>query len=52
MNCFGFQFDPVELITKKPQTVVLMLQSHEENVLQTVCEALYKYCDKGEGLLA
>ena len=41
-----FQFDPVELISKRPQTIVLMLQSNEESVLQTVCEALYKYIDK------
>jgi len=40
------EFDAVELITKKPQTVVLMLQSNEEILLQTVCDALYKYSEK------
>ena len=39
-------FNPVELISKRPETVVLMLQSAEESVLQTVCEALFKYIDK------
>ncbi|XP_057312423.1 armadillo repeat-containing protein 3-like isoform X2 [Hydractinia symbiolongicarpus] len=40
------EFDAVELISKRPQTVVLVLQSDEETVLQKVCEALYKFADK------
>jgi len=40
------EFDPVELVTRKPQTVTLMLQSTEENILQTVCEALFKFAEK------
>ncbi|XP_066920274.1 armadillo repeat-containing protein 3-like isoform X2 [Clytia hemisphaerica] len=42
------EFDPVELVTKKPQTVTLMLQSAEESVLQTVCDSLYKYAEKSQ----
>ncbi|XP_065668674.1 armadillo repeat-containing protein 3 isoform X3 [Hydra vulgaris] len=40
------EFDPVNLVTKKPQTVVLMLQSPEENVLLVACETLYKFAEK------
>ena len=40
------QFDPLELVSKKPHTVVLMLDSPEEHVLQGACEALYKFAEK------
>lgn len=42
------QFDPLELVSKKPHTVVLMLDSPEEHVLQSACEALYKFAEKCE----
>ncbi|KAK2556510.1 Armadillo repeat-containing protein 3 [Acropora cervicornis] len=41
-----FEFDPLELVSKKPHTVVLMLDSPEEHVLQSACEALYKFAEK------
>ena len=40
------QFDPLDLVSKKPHTVVLMLDSSEEHVLQSACEALYKFAEK------
>ncbi|XP_067051365.1 armadillo repeat-containing protein 3-like isoform X1 [Acropora muricata] len=40
------EFDPLELVSKKPHTVVLMLDSPEEHVLQSACEALYKFAEK------
>lgn len=40
------EFDPLELVSKKPETVVLMLDSQEETVLQNACEALYKFAAK------
>lgn len=40
------QFDPLDLVSKKPHTVVLMLDSPEEHVLQSACEALYKFAEK------
>lgn len=40
------EFDPLELVSKKPHTVVLMLDSPEEHVLQSACEALYKFSEK------
>ena len=51
LNLFFFlffckQFDPLELVSKKPHTVVLMLDSPEEHVLQSACEALYKFAEK------
>eukprot|EP00794_Sanderia_malayensis_P004774 gene4774-5401_t len=48
------EFDPVSLVSKKAQTVVLMLDSPEEAVLQSACEALYKFaekCDENKQLL-
>lgn len=36
----------MELVSKKPHTVVLMLDSPEDNVLQSACEALYKFSEK------
>ena len=43
-----FQFDPLDLQTKKAQTVILMLDSPEDTVLQSACEALYKFSLKCE----
>lgn len=40
------EFDPLDLVSKKPHTVVLMLDSSEEHVLQSACEALYKFAEK------
>ena len=40
------QFDPLDIVSKKPHTVVLMLDSPEEHVLQSACEALYKFAEK------
>ncbi|RMX38217.1 hypothetical protein pdam_00003351 [Pocillopora damicornis] len=40
------EFDPLELVSKKPHTVVLMLDSPEEHVLQSACEALHKFAEK------
>ena len=40
------QFDALDLVSKKPHTVVLMLDSSEEHVLQSACEALYKFAEK------
>ena len=48
MQSFCEQFDPLELVSKKPHTVVLMLDSPEEHVLQSACEALYKFSEKCE----
>ena len=45
-SLFFQQFDPLELVSKKPHTVVLMLDSPEEHVLQSACEALYKFSEK------
>ncbi len=33
-------------MSKNPGTVVLMLDSLEESVLQSACEALYKFSEK------
>ncbi|XP_065061689.1 armadillo repeat-containing protein 3-like isoform X1 [Rhopilema esculentum] len=40
------EFDPLDLTTKKAQTVVLMLASPEDGVLQRACEALFKFSEK------
>ncbi|XP_031563754.1 armadillo repeat-containing protein 3-like [Actinia tenebrosa] len=48
------EFDALELVSKKPHTVVLMLDSPEENIQQLACEALYKFsqkCDENRQLL-
>lgn len=44
--CMYLQFDPLDIVSKKPHTVVLMLDSPEEHVLQSACEALYKFAEK------
>ncbi|XP_053116677.1 armadillo repeat-containing protein 3 isoform X2 [Hemicordylus capensis] len=41
-------FDPLSVESKKAATVVLMLNSPEEEVLSKACEALYKFASKGE----
>ncbi|XP_039187378.1 armadillo repeat-containing protein 3 isoform X3 [Crotalus tigris] len=41
-------FDPLSVESKKAATVVLMLNSPEEEVLYKACEALYKFALKGE----
>ena len=43
---FFSQFDPLQIVSKSPGTVVLMLDSPEETVLQSACEALYKFSEK------
>ncbi|XP_046850751.1 armadillo repeat-containing protein 3-like [Xenia sp. Carnegie-2017] len=42
------EFDPLQIVSKSPGTVVLMLDSQEETVLQAACEALYKFSEKCE----
>ena len=41
-----FQFDPLMIESKKAATVVLMLNSDEDEVLAKACEAVYKFADK------
>ncbi|KAG6934277.1 armadillo repeat containing 3 [Chelydra serpentina] len=41
-------FDPLSIESKKAATVVLMLNSPEEEVLATACDAIYKYASKGD----
>ncbi|XP_007504933.2 armadillo repeat-containing protein 3 isoform X2 [Monodelphis domestica] len=41
-------FDPLTIESKKAQTVVLMLNSTEEEILAKACEAIYKFALKGE----
>ncbi|KAM6976412.1 armadillo repeat-containing protein 3 [Aplochiton taeniatus] len=41
-------FDPLPIESKKAATVVLMLNSPEEEVLAKACEAIYKYAEKGD----
>lgn len=45
----AFQFDPLTIESKKAATVVLMLNSPEEEILAKACEAIYKYALKGLG---
>ena len=42
------EFDPLQIVSKNPGTVVLMLDSPEEAVLQSACEALYTFAEKCE----
>lgn len=44
---FAFQFDPLTIESKKAATVVLMLNSPEEEILAKACEAIYKFALKG-----
>ncbi|XP_043920496.1 armadillo repeat-containing protein 3 [Protopterus annectens] len=41
-------FDPLPVESKKAATVVLMLNSPEDDILAKACEALYKFADKGD----
>ncbi|NWR71858.1 ARMC3 protein, partial [Centropus unirufus] len=41
-------FDPLKIETKTAATVVLMLDSPEEEILAKACEALYKFASKGD----
>uniref|UniRef100_A0A8C9SM48 Armadillo repeat containing 3 n=1 Tax=Scleropages formosus TaxID=113540 RepID=A0A8C9SM48_SCLFO len=41
-------FDPISIESKKADTVVLMLNSAEEEVLTKACEAIHKYAEKGD----
>uniref|UniRef100_A0A452SKP5 Armadillo repeat containing 3 n=1 Tax=Ursus americanus TaxID=9643 RepID=A0A452SKP5_URSAM len=43
-----FQFDPLTIESKKAATVVLMLNSPEEEILAKACEAIYRFALKGE----
>lgn len=47
-------FDPLSVESKKAQTVVLMLDSPEDEILIKACEALYKFaekCDENRAML-
>nr|XP_054770907.1 armadillo repeat-containing protein 3-like [Lytechinus pictus] len=47
-------FDTLAVESKKAATVVLMLESPEEEILIKGCEALYKFaekCDENRGML-
>uniref|UniRef100_A0A8C0J0P6 Armadillo repeat containing 3 n=1 Tax=Chelonoidis abingdonii TaxID=106734 RepID=A0A8C0J0P6_CHEAB len=41
-------FDPISIESKKAATVVLMLNSPEEEVLAKACDAIYKFASKGD----
>ncbi|XP_055003196.1 armadillo repeat-containing protein 3 [Sorex araneus] len=41
-------FDPITIEIKKAATVVLMLNSPEEEILAKACEAIYRFALKGE----
>lgn len=43
----AFQFDPLTIESKKVATVVLMLNSPEEEILAKACEAIYRFALKG-----
>ncbi len=42
----SLQFDPLLVESRQAQTVVLMLNSDEDDVLAKACEAIYKFVDK------
>uniref|UniRef100_A0A674IGZ6 Armadillo repeat containing 3 n=1 Tax=Terrapene triunguis TaxID=2587831 RepID=A0A674IGZ6_9SAUR len=44
----GSPFDPLSIESKKAATVVLMLNSPEEEVLAKACDAIYKFASKGD----
>ena len=44
---FTFPFDPLTIESKKAATVVLMLNSPEEEILAKACEAIYRFALKG-----
>ena len=41
-------FDPLLVESRQAKTVVLMLESPEEEVLTKACEAIYKFVDKSK----
>ncbi|XP_066534229.1 armadillo repeat-containing protein 3 isoform X2 [Hoplias malabaricus] len=41
-------FDPLPIESRKPETVVLMLDSPEEEVLAKACEAIHRFAEKGD----
>ncbi|XP_072544871.1 armadillo repeat-containing protein 3 isoform X2 [Salminus brasiliensis] len=41
-------FDPLSIESKKAATVVLMLDSPEEEVLAKACEAIHRFAEKGD----
>uniref|UniRef100_A0A8B9JK43 EDR1/CTR1/ARMC3-like peptidase-like domain-containing protein n=2 Tax=Astyanax mexicanus TaxID=7994 RepID=A0A8B9JK43_ASTMX len=41
-------FDPLPIESKKAETVVLMLDSPEEEVLAKACEAIHRFAEKGD----
>ncbi|KAL6462900.1 hypothetical protein MHYP_G00293220 [Metynnis hypsauchen] len=41
-------FDPLPIESKKAATVVLMLDSPEEDVLAKACEAIHRFAEKGD----
>lgn len=41
------QFDTLLVESRQAGTVVLMLNSPEEEVISKACEAIYKFVDKG-----
>ena len=43
----AFQFDPLTIESKNVATVVLLLNSPEEEILAKACEAIYKFALKG-----
>lgn len=40
------KFEPIKVDARNANTVVLMLDSPEEEVLQKSCESLFKFCEK------
>ncbi|CAF0799893.1 unnamed protein product [Brachionus calyciflorus] len=42
-------FEPIKVDARNANTVVLMLESPEEEVLQKACESLFKFCEKSDG---
>ncbi|XP_047205192.1 armadillo repeat-containing protein 3 isoform X2 [Girardinichthys multiradiatus] len=45
---FKETFEPLSLESKTPATVVLLLNSHEEDILVKACEAIHKFAEKGD----
>uniref|UniRef100_A0A8D0HCN1 Armadillo repeat containing 3 n=1 Tax=Sphenodon punctatus TaxID=8508 RepID=A0A8D0HCN1_SPHPU len=45
---FLYCFDPLSVESKKAATVVLLLNSTEEDVLAKACDAIYKFASKGD----
>jgi hypothetical protein len=47
-----FQFDPIKIDARQANTVVLMLDSPEDEVLQKTCESIFKFCEKSKLLFS